>query len=44
MSFLGNEQTDILLAGHQRVMYKIDVEQGVISQEVFKSSLPVLTA
>lgn len=34
MSFLGKNGSEILVAGCQSVMYKIDVEKGVIVQEV----------
>ncbi|KAI4288736.1 MAG: hypothetical protein L6R35_002003 [Caloplaca aegaea] len=34
MSFLGKDASEILLAGCQNVMYKIDVEKGVIVQQV----------
>ena len=34
MSFLGKESCEILVAGCQSVMYKIDVERGKVIQEV----------
>ena len=34
MSFLGKESNEMLVAGHQKVMYKIDVEQGTVIKEV----------
>ena len=34
MSFFGKNCSEILVAGCQSVMYKIDVEKGVIVQEV----------
>jgi PAB-dependent poly(A)-specific ribonuclease subunit 2 len=34
MSFLGKDSSEILVAGCQSIMYKIDVERGVILQEV----------
>lgn len=37
MSFLGKESKEILVAGHQKVMYRIDVEQGYVSKEVNES-------
>ncbi|KAI4200031.1 MAG: hypothetical protein LQ346_002462 [Caloplaca aetnensis] len=38
MSFLGKTSSEILVAGCQRVMYKIDVDKGLLSQEVFAPS------
>lgn len=34
MSFFGKNSSEILVAGCQNVMYKIDVDKGVIVQEV----------
>lgn len=34
MSFLGKNNAEILVAGCQSVMYKIDVDKGVIVQQV----------
>ena len=34
MSFLGNDNSQILVAGGQSVMYRIDVEKGQIIEEV----------
>lgn len=34
MSFLGKESSEILVAGCQSIMYKIDVEKGIVLQEV----------
>lgn len=39
MSFLGKESPEILVAGCQSTMYKIDVEKGVVLQEVDLHSL-----
>lgn len=36
MSFLGKENSEILVAGIQNTMYKIDVERGQVTQEVFQ--------
>lgn len=34
MSFLGKDASEILVAGCQSVMYKIDVDKGVVVQSV----------
>lgn len=34
MSFLGKDSSEILVAGCQNTMYKIDVEKGVTLQQV----------
>lgn len=34
MSFLGKDASEILVAGCQGVMYKIDVDKGVVVQSV----------
>ena len=34
MSFLGKSSSEILVAGCQNVMFKIDIEQGRITEEV----------
>lgn len=34
MSFLGKDSSEILVAGCQNIMYKIDVEKGIVLQEV----------
>lgn len=34
MSFLGKDSSEILVAGCQSTMYKIDVEKGIVLQEV----------
>ena len=34
MSFLGKDDGEILVAGCQNVMYKIDVEKGAVVEEV----------
>lgn len=34
MSFLGKDSPEILVAGIQNTMYKIDVERGQVIQEV----------
>lgn len=34
MSFIGKDSSEILVAGCQNIMYKIDVEKGVVLQEV----------
>ncbi|MCJ1423563.1 poly(A)-specific ribonuclease [Sticta canariensis] len=34
MSFLGKESSEILVAGCQNIMYKIDVERGQVMQEI----------
>lgn len=34
MSFLGKSSPEILVAGCQNVMFKIDIEQGRITEEV----------
>ena len=34
MSFLGKSSSEILVAGCQNIMFKIDIEQGRITQEV----------
>lgn len=36
MSFLGKDNSEILVAGIQNTMYKIDVERGQVTQEVFQ--------
>lgn len=37
MSFLGKDSPEILVAGCQSIMYKIDMEKGQIVQEVLIS-------
>lgn len=37
MSYLGKDSPEILVAGYQNIMYKIDVEKGQIIQEVSSS-------
>lgn len=39
MSFLGKDSSEILVAGCQSTMYKIDVERGIVIQEVDLRSL-----
>lgn len=39
MSFLGKDSSEILVAGCQSTMYRIDVEKGVVLQEVDLQSL-----
>ena len=34
MSFLGKDNSEIIVAGCQSIMYKIDVEKGHITEEV----------
>lgn len=34
MSFLGKRNSEVLVAGCQSVMYKIDVDKGVVVKEV----------
>ena len=34
MSFLGKNTSEVLVAGYQSVMYRIDVEKGVIVKQV----------
>ena len=34
MSFLGKDSSELLVAGCQSTMYKIDVEKGIVLQEV----------
>lgn len=34
MSFLGKDSSEILVAGCQNTMYRIDVEKGIVLQEV----------
>jgi len=34
MSFLSNDNGEVLVAGHQTSMFRIDVEQGCIIEEV----------
>ena len=34
MSFLGKSSSEIIVAGCQNVMFKIDIEQGRIIEEV----------
>lgn len=38
MSFLKNGNTEIVVAGHQNVLFKIDVEQGCIIEEVLSTT------
>lgn len=39
MSFLGKDTPEILVAGCQGTMYKIDVEKGFITEQVRDASL-----
>ena len=34
MTFLGRENVELLVAGNQETMYKIDIEKGSIIEEV----------
>ena len=37
MSFVGKDSSELLVAGCQSTMYKIDVERGQVMQEVLQS-------
>ena len=42
MSFLGKGSSEILVAGYQNVMYKVDVEKGRVVQEVWQVHLRII--
>lgn len=39
MSFIGKDQSEILVAGCQNIMYRIDVERGQVIQEVLSPKI-----
>lgn len=42
MSFLGKENSsEIVVAGCQSIMYKIDIEKGHVTEEVKKKNLKI---